>query len=82
VMALLHDFVFSSSFCFCSTCSACLGSIIVACVLFSSISDCMAMPTGWLFYFLMNRLCYDSEGETEKYFSWTEQKRISLDWLF
>jgi hypothetical protein len=57
--------------CFCSTCFACLFFIVARLFIFS-ISDCMAMPTGWLFYFLMDRLCFDSDGETEKYFSWTE----------
>jgi hypothetical protein len=49
------------------TCFACL--VFHHCYLFVwvfSISDCMAIPVGWMFYFLMDWLFYDFEGGGRK----------------
>jgi hypothetical protein len=56
--------------------SACHVLIIVTCLLFFSISDCMAIPKGWMFYFIKDWLYYDSEEESKSCFSWTEERRI------
>lgn len=66
MMALLHDFVFFIIvlFLFDMFLHVLFSSLLLVCH-FSSISDCMAMPTGWLFYFLMDWLCHDSKGETK-----------------
>jgi hypothetical protein len=36
----------------------------------------MAIPKGWMFYFIKDWLYYDSEEESKSCFSWTEERRI------